>query len=95
MKLQHLTTFSPCDDNHLQDPSESLAVIGRYISENYNGVALHPIDFIDTSTGKLVAEVLDPDITTISPVNKLHPQDDVLASGSSRYILSICFNGVH
>ncbi|KAL2898713.1 Protein DAMAGED DNA-BINDING 2 [Bienertia sinuspersici] len=59
------------------DSSESLVVIGRYISENYNGVALHPIDFIDVSTGQLVAEVIDPNITTISP-------DDVLASGSSR-----------
>lgn len=68
----------------LQDPSESLAVIGRYISENYNGAALHPIDFIDITTGQLVAEVMDPNITTISPVNKLHPRDDVLASGSSR-----------
>lgn len=68
----------------VQDPSESLAVIGRYISENYNGAALHPIDFFDISTGQLVAEVMDPNITTISPVNKLHPRDDVLASGSSR-----------
>ncbi|GLT73345.1 hypothetical protein SLA2020_452120 [Shorea laevis] len=67
-----------------KDPSESLAVIGRYISENYNGAALHPIDFIDISTGQLVAEVMDPNITTISPVNKLHPRDDVLATGSSR-----------
>ncbi|KAK4606106.1 hypothetical protein RGQ29_000396 [Quercus rubra] len=67
-----------------KDPSESLAVIGRYISENYNGAALHPIDFIDISTGQLVAEVMDPNITTITPVNKLHPRDDVLASGSSR-----------
>ncbi|XP_057442272.1 protein DAMAGED DNA-BINDING 2 [Lotus japonicus] len=66
-----------------KDPSESLAVVGRYISENYNGAALHPIDFIDVSTGKLVAEVMDPNITTISPVNKLHPNDDILASGSS------------
>lgn len=69
----------------VQDSSESLAVIGRYISENYNGAALHPIDFIDISTGQLVAEVMDPNITTISPVNKLHPRDDVLASGSSRF----------
>lgn len=70
----------------MQDPSESLAVVGRYISENYNGAALHPIDFIDTSTGQLVAEVMDPNITTITPVNKLHPRDDILASGSSRFI---------
>jgi len=60
-------------------------VIGRYISENYNGTALHPIDFIDASNGQLVAEVMDPNITTITPVNKLHPRDDVLASGSSRF----------
>nr|ACN26722.1 unknown [Zea mays] len=29
---------------------------------------------------------MDPDIITISPVNKLHPQDDILATGSSRSI---------
>ncbi|GMG98331.1 hypothetical protein Nepgr_000171 [Nepenthes gracilis] len=79
---RHLTAFRAEWDP--KDPSESLVVIGRYISENYNGVALHPIDFIDISNGQLVAEVMDPNITTISPVNKLHPRDDVLASGSSR-----------
>lgn len=77
--LSHITR---CSD--IQDPSESLAVIGRYISENYGGVALHPIDFIDTTTGQLVAEAVQPDITTISPVNKPHPREDILASGSSR-----------
>ncbi|KAL2664918.1 hypothetical protein AAZV13_02G190400 [Glycine max] len=79
---RHLTPFKAEWDP--KDPSESLAVVGRYISENYNGAALHPIDFIDTSTGQLVAEVMDPNITTISPVNKLHPRDDILATGSSR-----------
>ncbi|GMJ15483.1 damaged DNA binding 2 [Hibiscus trionum] len=79
---RHLTPFRAEWDP--KDPSESLAVIGRYISENYNGTALHPIDFIDINTGQLVAEVMDPNITTISPVNKLHPRDDVLATGSSR-----------
>ncbi|KAB2616523.1 protein DAMAGED DNA-BINDING 2-like [Pyrus ussuriensis x Pyrus communis] len=52
------------DFNH-----ESLAVIGCYMSENYNGAAL---------AGQLLAEVTDPNIITISPVNKLHPRDDVL-----------------
>ncbi|XAR58913.1 hypothetical protein NMG60_11014492 [Bertholletia excelsa] len=79
---RHLTPFRAEWDP--KDPSESLVVIGRYISENYNGAALHPIDFIDISTGQLIAEVIEPNITTISPVNKLHPRDDVLASGSSR-----------
>ncbi|KAF9620459.1 hypothetical protein IFM89_012636 [Coptis chinensis] len=79
---RHLTPFRAEWDP--KDPSESLAVIGRYISENYNGAALHPIDFIDTSTGQLVAQVMEPNITTISPVNKLHPRDNVMATGSSR-----------
>ncbi|MQM07317.1 hypothetical protein Taro_040157 [Colocasia esculenta] len=81
---RHLTPFRAEWDP--KDPSESLAVVGRYISENYNGVALHPIDFIDTSTGQLLAEVTEPQIMTISPVNKLHPREDILASGSSRSI---------
>lgn len=81
---RHLTPFKAEWDP--KDYTETVAVIGRYISENYNGVALHPIDFIDTSSGKLLAEVMDPDIITISPVNKLHPQDDILATGSSRSI---------
>ncbi|KAL8144042.1 hypothetical protein V2J09_017074 [Rumex salicifolius] len=79
---RHLTAFRAEWDP--KDPSESLVVIGRYISENYNGVALHPIDFIDVTTGQLVAEVMNSNITTISPVNKLHPRDDILATGSSR-----------
>ncbi|XP_057955915.1 protein DAMAGED DNA-BINDING 2 isoform X2 [Malania oleifera] len=80
---RHLTPFRAEWDP--KDPSESLVVIGRYISENYNGTALHPVDFIDITTGQLVAEVMDPNITTISPVNKLHPRDDILASGLSSF----------
>ncbi|KAH0636258.1 hypothetical protein KY290_038338 [Solanum tuberosum] len=79
---RYLTAFRAEWD--AKDSSESLVVIGRYISENYDGAALHPIDFINISTGQLVAEVMDPNITTISSVNKLHPREDILASGSSR-----------
>lgn len=68
----------------LQDRTENLFVIGRYISDDFDGVALHPIDFMDASTGQLVAEVKDHNITTICPVNKLHPRLDVMATGSSR-----------
>ncbi|KAM3382320.1 protein DAMAGED DNA-BINDING 2-like isoform X2 [Capsicum galapagoense] len=59
------------------DSTKSLVVIGRYISKNYYGDALHPIDFINISTGQLVAELMDPNVTTISPVNKLHPREDI------------------
>jgi DNA damage-binding protein 2 len=61
-----------------------VAVIGRYISENYDNIALHPIDIIDTGSGSLLAEITDSDVTTITPVNKLHPRADILISGSSR-----------
>jgi len=67
-----------------KDRSECLAVIGRYISDNFNGVALHPIDFIDMSDGRLVEQVYDHSITTICTVNKLHPRLDCMATGSSR-----------
>ncbi|CAM6103070.1 unnamed protein product [Calypogeia fissa] len=67
-----------------KDPTESLVVIGRYISDDYDGVALHPVDFIDISTGQLVAEVVDKNVLTIVSVNKLHPRQDVMVSGSSR-----------
>jgi DNA damage-binding protein 2 len=67
-----------------KDRSECLAVIGRYISDDFNGVALHPIDFIDTSDGRLVEQVYDHSITTICTVNKFHPRLDCMATGSSR-----------
>eukprot|EP00899_Mesostigma_viride_P017477 jgi/Mesvir1/25730/Mv01914-RA.1 len=69
-----------------KDPNEDLFAIGRYISEDFDGTPLHPVDIFDASTGKLVAEVKDPNITTISPVVKLHPRQDVMVTGSSRSV---------
>lgn len=37
-----------------KDAAERRFVIGRYISEEFNGVALHPIDIIDASSGRLL-----------------------------------------
>ena len=68
----------------VQDEHERLTVCGRYISEDYEGVALHPIDFIDASTGAVAAAVVDRHLTTICPVNLPHPRLDILATGSSR-----------
>ncbi len=56
----------------------------RYISESFDGVALHPIDIMDVATGHLLRQLIDPNLTTISPVNKPHPRMDVIISGSSR-----------
>eukprot|EP00850_Spirogloea_muscicola_P013707 SM000094S24724 [mRNA] locus=s94:432283:436310:+ [translate_table: standard] len=77
---RHLTPFRAQWDP--RDASECQVVVGRYISEDFGGVALHPIDFFDISTGKRTAEVWDRGLETITPVNKLHPRRDVLASGS-------------
>ncbi len=56
----------------------------RYISEDYGGVALHPIDIMDASSGRLLRSLTDGNLTTISPVNKPHPRRDIIVSGSSR-----------
>ncbi|CAI7929119.1 unnamed protein product, partial [Closterium sp. NIES-54] len=65
------------------DDAERVVVCGRYISDDYNGVALHPIDFLDASSGALLGSAVDPHLTTISPVNLPHPRCDLLATGSS------------
>ncbi|KAL4435880.1 hypothetical protein ABPG77_000642 [Micractinium sp. CCAP 211/92] len=67
-----------------KDPAERLVVCGRYISEDFGGVALHPVDLLDAATGALVGELVDPNLTTICPVNKPHPRVDLIVSGSSR-----------
>ena len=67
-----------------KDPHERLLVLGRYISEDFSGVALHPVDLLDASTGRLVAQLIDPNLETICPVNKPHPRLDLIISGSSR-----------
>ncbi|GJP78480.1 hypothetical protein CLOP_g8774 [Closterium sp. NIES-67] len=69
-----------------KDDAERVVVCGRYISDDYNGVALHPIDFLDASSGALLASAVDLHLTTISPVNLPHPRCDLLATGSSRSI---------
>jgi len=79
---RHLTAFKAEWDP--KDPHERLAIIGRYISESYDGTALHPIDLIDVATGANVGELVDPNLTTICPVNKAHPRKDVIITGSSR-----------
>lgn len=79
---RYLTPFRA--DWDLKDPTERLAIIGRYISEDYSGIALHPVDLIDTGTGGAVAELVDPNVTTICPLNKVHPRLDIIITGSSR-----------
>lgn len=79
---RYLTPFRAVWDP--KDLSESRILCGRYISENFNGLALHPVDILDTSDGSRLAEMIDPVMPTISPVNLFHPRLDLIVSGSSR-----------
>lgn len=79
---RHLTAFRAEWDP--KDPSERVVVVGRYISEDVGGIALHPVDIIDAATGALVDALADPNLGTICPVNKPHPRRDVIVTGSSR-----------
>lgn len=47
-------------------------------------MALHPIDLMDMGSGQQLAALTDPNLTTITPVNKPHPRLDLIVSGSSR-----------
>lgn len=67
-----------------KDPSERLVVVGRYISEDFGGRPLHPVDLMDASTGRLISELIDPNLVHICPVNKPHPRQDVIVTGASR-----------
>ena len=44
----------------------------RYISENFEGMALHPVDVLDASSGRLLCQMTDPNLSTICPVWKYH-----------------------
>lgn len=81
---RYLTAFKGIFDP--KDSTERTLVIGRYISEDYDGLALHPIDMFDLSTGRLRAELVDANVATISPVAVPHPTADVVAAGTSRNI---------
>ena len=79
---RHLTPFTAEWDP--KDHHERLVCIGRYISENFGGIPLHPIDLIDAATGANVGMLADPNLTTICPVNKPHPRRELTITGSSR-----------
>jgi DNA damage-binding protein 2 len=81
---RYLTAFKAVWDP--KDATENALVIGRYISEDVGGAALHPIDVLSASSGRLMAAMRDPNVTTICPVVAPHARRDVLATGSSRNI---------
>lgn len=72
-----------------QDYNERVLLCGRYISEEFNGVALHPIDILDATDASgggasVVTQLFDPELTTICAVNTFHPSENLVVSGSSR-----------
>jgi hypothetical protein len=63
----------------------------RYISEDFSGVALHPVDIIDAASGRLLQQLTDLNLNTITPVNLPHPRLDIIISGSSRCGATCCW----
>mmetsp|Transcript_9398 Transcript_9398/g.28271 ORF Transcript_9398/g.28271 Transcript_9398/m.28271 type:complete len:589 (+) Transcript_9398:319-2085(+) len=78
---RHLSPFRAEWDP--KDPAERVVVAGRYISEDFGGVKLHPVDLMDAATGRLLAELTDPNLPYICTVNKPHPRLDVIVTGAS------------
>ena len=81
---RYLTAFKAVWDP--KDTSESAFVIGRYISEDVGGRALHPVDYLSAANGRLLAAMKDANVATICPVAVPHPRRDAVATGSSRNI---------
>ncbi len=52
----------------------SACLMHRYISEDFGGTALHPVDILSAADGSLLRQLTDANLTTISPVNKPHPR---------------------
>jgi DNA damage-binding protein 2 len=42
------------------------------------------VDIIDAASGRLLQQLVDLNLNTITPVNLPHPRLDVIISGSSR-----------
>jgi hypothetical protein len=66
-----------------------LLALRRYISEDFGGVALHPVDIIDAASGRLLQQLTDLNLNTITPVNLPHPRLDLIISGSSRSVWAV------
>ncbi len=83
----HVASLVPCAQQLQQRMTCWFPHFHRYISEDFGGTALHPIDIMDASSGVLLQQLTDANLTTICPVNKPHPRRDVIVSGSSRYVV--------
>lgn len=70
-----------------KDTRERLIACGRYISDSFGGVKLHPVDLLDASGtaggSGVVAQLVDPIVTTITPVTAISPHEQAIAAGSS------------
>jgi len=71
LSLSRHVAHLPGKSSHLPPPPGSPP---RYISEDFSGVALHPVDVIDGSSGRLLAALVDGHLETITPVNLPHPR---------------------
>lgn len=75
-----------------KDAREDLFLCGRYLGEAYDvpgsdqPVLLHPIDLFSVSAKATIGSIVDTSVRTICSVNRFHPSEDLIASGSSSHL---------
>lgn len=73
-----------------KDPREELFLCGRFLGEAYTvagqTVLLHPVDLFSARTGELVASLVDGSMENVCVVNRFHPSEDAIISGSSQHL---------
>lgn len=71
-----------------KDWREDLFLCGRYLAEAYNvrgkPCLLHPIDLFSASSGKAVASLVDGALGTVCSINRFHPAENIIVTGSSQ-----------
>lgn len=73
-----------------KDVREETFMCGRFLGEAFEvgdkNVLLHPVDIFSGKNGSQVAMLVDGSVRTVCVVNRFHPSEDVIVSGSSQHL---------
>lgn len=73
-----------------KDVREEVFMCGRFLGEAFevggNTVLLHPVDIFNSKSGSQVAMLVDGSVRTVCVVNRFHPTEDIIVSGSSQHL---------
>lgn len=73
-----------------KDIREETFLCGRFLGEAFEvdnkTVLLHPVDIFSAKSGVQVATLVDGSVRTVCVVNRFHPTEDLIVSGSSQHL---------